>query len=78
LDTMQKDLVWYPEAILSQPFGSGTKVYESDDAVQMIHDMEEYSSYSEPYDAISLLSQQPNRNMQIDSQILNMIVPHSL
>jgi len=54
---MQKDLVWYPEAILSQPFGSGTKVYESDDAVQMIHDMEEYSNYSEPYDALSLLSQ---------------------
>jgi hypothetical protein len=57
LNTMQKDLVWYPEAILSQPFGSGTKVYESYDAVQMIHDMEEYSDYSEPYDAISLLSQ---------------------
>ena len=60
---MEKDLVWYPEDILSQPFGAGTQEYESIDAVRMIHDMEEYSNYSEPYDQISILSQQPNPDL---------------
>lgn len=73
-----RDEVWFPEAILDQPLGKGTKRYSFEDVTDMLYDLEEYSQFEEPFDPINILSGQPNANVKIDNEIINMIVPHCL
>ena len=55
-----RDEVWFPEAIVSQPLGKGTRRYSCDDVTDMLYDLEDYSEFEEPFDPINLLSGQPN------------------
>ena len=76
LATMMNDEVFFPEAILRQPLGKGTKRYDFDNVTEMLYDMEPYSSFEDPYDPIGLLSGHPNADKTISGEVLNMIVPH--
>lgn len=44
----------------------------------MIHDMEPFSHFEEPFDPVDILSGHPNPDYYVDGQILNMIVPQGL
>merc|ERR1712051_642627 len=76
LPTMMRDEVFFPEAILSQPLGSGTRRYTFDDVTEMLYDLRPYSTYEEPFDPINLLSGSPNAGRTISGEVINMIVPH--
>ena len=39
LPTLMKDDVWFPEAIVSQPLGKGTKRYDFDNVTEMLYDL---------------------------------------
>ena len=56
LRSMNKELVWNPGEIVANPFDDGRQAYESADAVELLQDMEEYSHFSEPFDAVEILS----------------------
>lgn len=73
-----RDEVWFPEAIVDQPLGKGTRRYSFDDVTDMLYDLEEYSQFEEPFDPIKILSGQPNADIKIDNEVINMIVPHCL
>lgn len=73
-----RDEVWFPQNILTQPLGKGTKKYGFDNVTDMLYDLEPYAGYEEPFDPISLLSGAPNRDKIISSEVINMIVPESL
>lgn len=73
-----RDEVWFPEAIVSQPLGKGTKRYDFEDVTDMLYDLEEHSAFNEPFDPINLLSGQPNANKMIEGEVINMIVPNCL
>jgi hypothetical protein len=39
-DTVRTDTVWWPDSILEQPFGVGTKVYQAKEAINLLYDLE--------------------------------------
>ena len=41
----------------------------------MIHDMEEYAHYENPYDELNILSEHPNPDHKVEGQIVNVVVP---
>ena len=61
--------------MVKQPFGEGTKEYNSVEAIEMIHDMEPYSQFEDLFDALNILSEDPNPGHIIRGQILNLVVP---
>ena len=65
LPSLMRDEVWFPEAILTQPLGKGTRKYDFDTVTDMLYDLEEYSAFDEPFDPINLLSGQPNAEKKI-------------
>ena len=77
LNTMMRDEVWFPEAILDRPLGKGTKRYGFEDVTDMLYDLEPYSGFEEPYDPISILSGRPNADKTISGEVINMIVPQA-
>lgn len=44
----------------------------------MMYDLEPYSDYSMPFDSLGIITQQPNKGMIIDSQVLGIIAPEAL
>jgi hypothetical protein len=60
IDSVRTKFVWYPEWHAKEPFGSGTKVYDSKQVVEMIYDLEESAEHDEPFDILQILSQKPN------------------
>lgn len=74
---MMRDEVWFPEDILDQPLGKGTKKYDFENVTEMLYDLEPYSSFEEQFDPIGLLSGHPNADKTINGEVINMIVPES-
>ena len=67
LRSMNRELVWNPAEIVTNPIDDGGQAYGFVDAVELLQDMEQYSHFSEPFDALEILSGQPNHGMAIDS-----------
>ena len=44
----------------------------------MIHDLEPFSHFSEPFDSVNVLSGSPSAGNQVEGQIINMLMPKGL
>lgn len=75
INTMMRDEVYFPSEIMDQPLGKGTRRYTFDDVGEMLFDMQPYSGYDAPFDAIGVLSGSPNRGKVIHGEVINMLVP---
>ena len=53
---MNRELVWNPAEIVTNPIDDGGHAYGFVDAVELLQDMEQYSFFSEPFDALEILS----------------------
>jgi hypothetical protein len=61
-----------------QPFGTGTYQYSDRETINMIYDLEPYAYYSQAYDKLNIITQQPNKGEIVESQIINTIMPKGL
>lgn len=43
----------------------------------MLYDIQPYSGYEEPFDAIGVLSGRPNKDKIIQGEVINTIIPHA-
>jgi hypothetical protein len=48
------------------------------DIVRMIYDIQEYSGYQTPYDSKSIYTGEVNQGYEVNSEIINVIVPEGL
>lgn len=78
MDAVRTHNVWYPGTHIEQPFGPGTKFYNDYEIIEMIYDMEEYEHFEQPFDKLGILSQRPNSEEIVTSQIINSIMPIGL
>ena len=70
--------IFYPQSILSHPFGSDGPEYDFYNVTQLLVDLEPHSGFDELYDPVQIISQSPVSDMHIRGDIINMIVSNSL
>jgi hypothetical protein len=44
----------------------------------MLYDLEEFSGYSQPFDTLKIISNQPNPGLIIESQVINTLLSDGL
>lgn len=78
VESLDNSQAFFPEEIIEQPFGHGTKTYNFKKSIHMIYDMEPFSSFTELRDPLNLITQRPNQGQIVNSQILNVVTGHSV
>ena len=62
--------------MLQDPLGTQQE-YSSKEAIDLVHDLEQYSHFEEPFDRLNLLSGDPVPQRFVESQIINIVAPES-
>jgi hypothetical protein len=78
VNSVRIDTVWWPAEFLEQPFGTGTKIYQEEEVIEMLYDLEATAKYSQPYDSFNIISGKPSEGLMVDSEILNALIPNGL
>jgi hypothetical protein len=60
IESLENSQAFYPEEMLKQPFGHGTKNYNFFESVHLLYDLEPFSNFSELRDPLTLITQKPN------------------
>lgn len=63
---IDSSLVWYPGEMLKDPLGT-EREYSSKEAIDLIHDLEPYSHFDDPFDRLNLLAGDPGAGRTVSS-----------
>lgn len=80
LDTVLTERIYYPSEVWNQPFGPGTRFYTEHDITDLLMDLRQdgRSEYVDKFDPLNIISQNPERDLEVSGEIINMVMPRGL